>query len=264
MSAMDIAITAIKRQFNQVIASDPDFYRDAEIVVSNEQQFVREQDRKPNMIYMVVKFLPASVNFGVTVLPITIAAIGEQDKIEICQRLLYEYAQTFNLKEDDGGSFKQVYTTPSVGANFADVWEGYRSLFFMSGTLLISEKANPVTVTYTYEEDGDKKSSQIEAITANAGFDVQLDAQATYSSGDVTESIPMIGTFTVSLVAYLTTDPLPAKIVGIIENRSLNQTFELSIDFKSGASISGTFRLASWSMTQNIGELPTFSATFTY
>lgn len=264
MSVMDEALKAIRRQFNEVIALDPTFYGGTEIIVSNEQQFVRERDRKADAIYAVVRFMPASVNYGVTVLPISINAVATQDRLEICQRLFYDYAQSYNLKEADGGAFKQVYTTPTVAANFADVWEGYRSVFFMSGTLLISEKANPITITYTYEDNGQTKETQLEAITATAGFDTQLDTQATYSSDDFTESVPMIGTFTVSVVAYLTSDPLPAKIVDIIESRDLNQSFALRVDFRNGASISGQFRLASWSMTQNIGELPTFSATFTY
>lgn len=104
----------IEKQFLQIMQTDPEYYSKYKIILSNEQQFVKKDDRSPKHIYIVVKFLSGSVNFGQMLYPVNFNALGEGNKIEAAQRLLLEYAQTFNLGEDE---------------YWQDVWVGDEQLF---------------------------------------------------------------------------------------------------------------------------------------
>ena len=61
----------LTKQFAEVMTKDSEFYENYHIYLSNEQQYVKEKNREKGAIYIVVKFLPASLNFGQTILPIS-------------------------------------------------------------------------------------------------------------------------------------------------------------------------------------------------
>lgn len=268
MTDVQVIMETIREQLMRVASSDPDFYGKHNIVLSNEQQFVKPQDRGKNKIYVVVKILPASVNFGQRIVPITINAVSERNKIEVCQRLLNEFSIEYNLKmgsledEDDSSIIHyttQTYTTPAVSGNFNEVMDGYRSLFYMSGTFLISENANVFSLSYVKDEE----ESKVETITSSFSIDVQNDVQATYDSNDFTRSSPMIATMTIGFTGYFVSDGIMLDILSIAKNKSLNQKFNLKLTFRDGTEISGDFRLVNMSVQQNVGEMPVASITMT-
>ena len=98
---IDKMMDIIKEQLLSIMSEDPDFYSQYNIILSNEQQYIKNKDRNPNNIYIVVKFMSGSVNFGQTLYPVNFNALGEGNKLDVAQRLLLEYAQTFNLGEDE-------------------------------------------------------------------------------------------------------------------------------------------------------------------
>lgn len=254
----------IKRQFIEIMNNDYDFYKDYKIILSNEQQFVRERDRSANTIYIVVKFLPSSLNFGQLVVPITINAVAEQNKIEVCSKLLLEYAQTYNLSTSDDETIKQVYTSPSVASNFNDVFAGFRSLYFMSGTFLVSEKANPYKIYISGEE------KPIATITNSINVQIQLDTKQFFDSDNFTRSVGTSGTFIFNFTTYLLDNDLVNKALAItlkdLEKQpdGINTIFTFDIVFKNGYKLKNAkFKLSNFSTQQNIGEIPVVSLTFT-
>ena len=120
-----------------------DFYNGYFVTVAEEQDFNRIMDKSPNHIYIVVKFLSASINYGQLLLPITITAISEDRKLNVCKKLLFEYSDINNLKLSNDETIKQFYTSPQVMSNFEEIYDGYRSLLTLSGTFLINRNANP-------------------------------------------------------------------------------------------------------------------------
>lgn len=145
MIEFDYMMRLIESQFNEIIYGGDCTYRGYFVTVAKEQDFNRIQDKHPNHIYIVVKFLAASLNYGQTLLPITITAVSEDRKLDVCQKLLFEFADRNNLKLTDG-KIKQFYTSPQVISNFEEIYDGFRSILYVSGSFLISEKA----LTYEY------------------------------------------------------------------------------------------------------------------
>lgn len=261
----------ITEQFVSVMDQDPDFYSDYNIILSNEQQYVKNRERDVNAIYIVVKFMPATLNFGQSVLPITINAMGERNKIDVCQHLLLEFAQTYNLGDpitsgDD--IIKQVYTSPTVLNNFNDVDIGFRSLFYMSGTFLIGSSINSIeSISYNI---GGGRHQEIDFLASSWAFDIQLDSQAFFGTNSRTKSKSRIGTLTLNITSYLLENVFFSKILGIAWNNTtlapdgIKSVFKLTVKFKSGLTVTDMdFMLVNVAEQQNIGEFPVVTLTFT-
>lgn len=267
----------IKEQFLEVMSSDPDYYGKYDIILSNEQQYIKSDERNPNGIYIVVKFIPGSINFGQNVLPVNINALGEGNKLEVCQRLLLEYAQQFNLgdpinvpsSEDDPNTYiiKQVYTQPQVMSNFNPSWNDFRSLFFMTGTFLIGKNSVPIKEITYYESATAESGTKIDVINSSWDFSVQLDSQAFYGTNSRTRSESKIGTLSLSIVTYSTNNPLCSKIRKIAWDMDgtdgLKTEFIFSVKFTDTEQKTMRFKLVSVTSPQNIGEFPLMSMTFT-
>ena len=117
------------------VMEDP-YYDGYDIEVTSEIQFLKKKEAYKNRIYIVIKFSPATIFFGQTVLSLTITALSEQNHLFVCQKLLSDYAHKFNLTFD-GDNIQQIYETPTVLLNFNEVYDGFRSVLSMSGTLEI-------------------------------------------------------------------------------------------------------------------------------
>ena len=271
----------IQNQFVQVMNSDPEYYKQYKIILSNEQQYIKESNRNKNNVYIVVKFVPGSLNFGQNLMPININALGEGNKIEVCQRLLLEFAQQFNLStpidisasdSGDGNRYiiKQIYTQPQVLSNFNASWNEFRSLFFMSGTFLIGKNSVPITSITYFASESAETGTVIDFINTSWDFSIQLDSQAFYGTDSRTTSKSKIGTLTLSVISYLMDSPLFNKIIGIAWNdktlapNGIKETFYLTVEFANGVTVQKMkFSLANANCPQNIGEFPLISMTFT-
>lgn len=281
MNTIEKMMNIIQAQFLEIMQDDPEFYQKYNIILSNEQQYIREKDRNPKNIYITVKFMPGSLNFGQNLVPVNFNALGEGNKLDACQRLLLEYAQRFNLCEQidisaeqsgDGNrySVKQVYTQPQVMSNFNMSWNEFRSLFFMSGTFLIGKNSVPIkSVTY-YESEDAEQGSQIDFINTSWDFSVQLDSQAFYGTDSRTKSESKVATLALSLAIYVMDTPLCNKILGIAWNNKtkapngIKEAFWLKVEFANDFTTDRMrFKLVHATSPQNLGEFPMMSITFT-
>lgn len=195
-------------------------FKDYKIIMSREQQFMKMKDKDPNAIYIVIKFGSADVVFGQTVLPVTIVALSEQDNIEAITGLLYEYAQTYNLKRVNDDTINQMYESPSVSSNFAPLYAGYRSTVVMSAAFVIGKNSNEYKVYYYYtvqeragkDEDGKDLYREVEyadevpQMSASFAFVANPDTQAFYNSNDFTRSVIGFGGVTLGFTTFVLSD----------------------------------------------------------
>lgn len=195
-------------------------FKDYKITMSREQQFMKMKDKDPNAIYIVIKFGSADVVFGQTVLPVTIIALSEQDNIEAITGLLYEYAQTYNLKRVNDDTINQMYESPSVSSNFAPLYAGYRSTVVMSAAFVIGKNSNEYKVYYYYtvqeragkDEDGKDLYREVEyadevpQMSASFAFVANPDTQAFYNSNDFTRSVIGFGGVTLGFTTFVLSD----------------------------------------------------------
>ena len=173
----------ISNQLADIINNDLDYYNGYSIEIVDEQFFVKQENNAPGKIYIVVKFLEATLNFGQIVFPITIQAISEQDKLEICYTLMFEFANKYNLKWTEDKKVGQFYNAPYVLSNFNEIFEGFRSLLYVSGTFLITQNANYLTgffINNPYKEDGKTIIENKESFTIDDGCYLEAEKFKTY------------------------------------------------------------------------------------
>jgi len=268
----------IRRELEAIMGADVNYYKQFNFVLSNEQQFVEKEERNYNTIYIVVKFLQGTPFYGQLLLPITITAVGEANDIEACQRLLSEFANQYNLNDQEtieNALTKQIYSTPQVISNFSEVYEGFRSLFYMTGTILVGENNNPIVGATVTNINNDGTEYEIEFLSAHWSFDNQIDSQAFTGTHNRTKSEAKIYSLTISFVLYLKNDDFCNSILrtafrNLIASGQNNQIIRnnnfkyiMNITMANGDKYQNPFVLVNASGQQNIGEFPAFTATFT-
>ena len=78
----DEIISLLKNEFIETMELEPFYYEGVEVIIGKEQQFMYEEDFKPNNIYGVVRFGATDINFGSQVVPITLTFLSEQNNID--------------------------------------------------------------------------------------------------------------------------------------------------------------------------------------
>lgn len=260
-------INLIGLQIQSVIDDNQELFSGYDFTLTNELQFVKDKKNfqelknNPKKIFIVVKFLPATINYGQTLLPILINAIGEKNKLDVSYRLLIEYAERYNLEFSQDGTTKQYYQSPTVLSNFNEIGDGYRSLLSLSGTFQISENINDFELIYK----NDNKTYTVPAISTSGSFDIQLESQAFYDTSDTTTSTGKVGTMVVNCTCYMEDTELVNRCLKIATKvLGVNTSFTFDLIFRNGLKIeNATFKMANFSFEKNIGNLPVCTMTFT-
>ena len=288
----------IKDQLEAIMLTDTSYYSKYKFEIVNEQYYVPDEEREPGRIYIVVRFLPADVDFGQDVVPITIQAVSECNCLQVTQRLLLEYAQLFNLKvrrDETNQLIYQNYTTPSVISNFETVYEGFRSILSMSGSIVLSKNINRITAVYydgdtltdvtalpatqgnydlirynnkiyKWDNEGWKEygGEEIDFLNFTDHFDATPDTQPYFSNQNFTESVIKYGSYAFNISVFLTDDTLNNKVLSIkVRNKPMNVNFYFKISYDNGLSMPLVpFKFINATSTQNKGELPSTVMAF--
>jgi len=257
----------IGKEMKSILNSDNAF-NGYSFCITNETQYEKDEELKnqKKMIFIVIKYYPATLNFGQIIMPIQLDVISEANKIDIAKRLLYAFAETYNLEFNDDYTIKQYFQSPSVLSNFNEIGTTYRSLMTMRGTLQISENSNLIKSISLVNGN---QNTPLGFITSNVSFDVQLETQSLYNQDNITKSWARVGTLVLNFSIYLTNDSFCNKLLYIMAKDSVNAPdgiatlFKLKVLFKNEIEITQDFRLANATLQQNMGELPVINLTFT-
>jgi len=248
---VDEITNLIRRQFNLVINNNQEAYEGYKVTVSSEQMFdIRDLEKKE--IAVIVSLLPASMLFSQIALPIFIETLSEHNGASVCQKLLLEYAETY---DKTGTTTRQLYNSPSMGSYFNEVYDGYRSTFTLSGTFLINENSNTFSIKYNDEV--------VYSINNTISFDPKINGTVV---GDRTSSRVEYSTTSLNLIMPLNdnvdfTNDLLDVLCGI---SSVDTEFILNIEFASGKSLINTsYRIANISIQQAIESFPILTVSFT-
>ena len=240
----------VRRQFNLILNGNTDVYSEYTVKVSSEQQIV--EDLENHEIAIIVSLLPASIIFEQTALPIYIEAISEHNSANICQRLFFEYAETYN---ETGTTTRQIYNSPSMSSSFNEIYDGYRATYSLNGTFLINENSNKFDIKYGGEI--------VYSINNSLSFDTKINPTV---SGDRTTSRNEYGTLSINMILPLSSNVAFANdLVKVMCGISNTDTeFVLEIVFASGSQLINTsFRVKNISIQQAIENLPILTASFT-
>lgn len=111
------------------------------VVVLSEQMFVKNGEFDSNKIYVVVKYLASTIEFGAEIRPVQILVLSEQNGVQEAKDLFDSFTQTHNWVAGIFGDefVKQQYSSPVVMSNFNEASYGYRSVLYVSATLFIMQ-----------------------------------------------------------------------------------------------------------------------------
>lgn len=204
----DEILTLIQGQLIEHMNSDGYFdkYNGTKIVLSKEQQFIKIKDKDPNALYIVVQFGAADVMFGQTVLPVTIMATTEQNKLELAYSLFYEYAQKYNLVRTGDNSILQVYESPSMSSGFNELWEGFRGMVTMTAAFVIGKNSNEYSLYYYYKVGDIELAEEVPLISTTYAFVGSPDTQSFYNNDNFVKSEIGFGGMTIGFSAFIMTD----------------------------------------------------------
>lgn len=197
----DAIINLIEEQFATVKARNTDF-SSINFVVADEQSFVKIKDKNPKYLYIVVRFSPASINFGQATLPLEFVVAGVQNETRLTQAFLNAFVNAYNLKDEN--DVTQLYMTPRVSLNFNDVYNGFRSLFSVSGTWLIGDNTIRLSDLMFYVNGGieGEEPEHIKVLTYNSTGEGSLNPQPYPDTKGRTKSYGSFETFAFSIVIY--------------------------------------------------------------
>lgn len=255
----------IKNGLLQVMDDNYNYYQGNEIIITTDVQFQKEKNKKPGCIYIVLQFSPASINFGQVVLPVTITAISEQNKLKVCKQLLIDYVYTYNQTKSENGTIFQIYESPVVSSNFQTVFEGFRSVLNVDGTFIISENASFFDLTYNYKDkNGDEQNDYVEFISGQLDYSTQPDTQPFNFTKNFTKSEIRFSTLSFTITTFATSDsPLIKDIIKVVMKKETNnKTFNFDVDFLNIETLNDNFKLINFSASQKIADMPMIVATF--
>jgi len=150
-----------KDYFQQKIQETYDSLVSSNILPSNytlnvvqEMSFGTEEEEK-NVITIVLKFLTGSIFTNSTIYPIQFIILSEVNSVEIARTLMETFANLNNMTSfiTNFVYHKQMYSTPTIMSNFNRTADGLRSMLFMSGTLVVTEKVNDFTYALAVREN---------------------------------------------------------------------------------------------------------------
>lgn len=263
-------VVLLHNQFDKIKSDNYNLYKDINFVIEDEMQFNKIKDKSPNTIYMVVKFSAATFNFGQTTQNFTIEVLTEQNSFELTQRFLIEYVTKYNLVQSADGKIVQAYTTPAITTNFNYVYDGFRSVLSINGTLLVVSQNNIYVEKLIYHYVDEKGVSQQEEVDFTSFVDDttnQLNSQPYGNSNGRTKSYATIQTYTFSVNVYSVECQLIKDVIAsrYLAESGANREFEFSLVLKNN--ISGfqnwIFKCAGIHYEQRLAQLSTYSFTFT-
>lgn len=264
--------------------------------VVDEQDFVKLKDINDKAIYIAVKFGNASTNFGGSVCPITLVILGTANKIKPAQMFMAAFCSRWSLQNfgNDGVS-TQIWVTPQVSGNFNEVNDEFRTLFGITGTILIGQQIVKIgSIVYEYVDDnGHTQREPVDFLSWQGSFGNSLAPQPFGNTAGFAVSESNFSTNAFSISTYMLDSKLVEDCLAIkgfrkkIDNshrkKSLlngNSTLKLYIEYSNGFTneplegsidpddpVLGTdtlckFKVSSISEGQRIGDIPTITIGF--
>ena len=268
----------IRNNFAEVMDEDENYYYGYNVQITDEQQFLRIKEAQHDTIFMVVKFGASTTFYGASVVPITISAISENNHCFICQRLLTDYAQKFNLADYGKDSVQQIYETPSVSLNFNEVYSGFRSVLTLSGTFVIAKNISFYNFIYNYkDEKGNDKQENLRLISSYFDYNGNIDSQAFFGTHNFAESVSKVASLSCGFSCYIFSDSQLIKdcmkIValagedGISVTDNINNKFSFTISFNDSNEssfnpITCNFKLINLSCSREVANIPMIGFSF--
>ena len=266
---------------SQLVSAFKSIYMDEDgytLVFGSEQLFHSDKPIPPNEIDIVFKDSGGQILFGNRVVPLVIYVMTEQDSINTAREMMQSFTALNNQVKfsftDDAGQSTSVYpmyNSPVDVGNFETVGNGYRSMLYVGGTLVVTSQVMDISSVGwgVYNEDSKEYDfSDVPFIQASVDFSSSLNSQPWYGNDDMATSKPKWGTLTFSLSVQSTNTDLLKKILATMVKDTGNMgdgvrnVYHFKMTFDNGIVMENDFYLAQAHYGKEIGGIPTMSMSF--
>ena len=177
--------------------------------ISEEQMFVKDKDKKHDVIYIVYKQMTGLNSFGVASVPYNILFMSEENQLEMAKDIANHFAMenNFAIVKSGGSLIKHEYSQPSVMSNFNQIDIGVRSIIYVPATLTVMsglaflEYNNEYGVIHV----GNPYNENIRPLGFNIAYSMTPDTQA-LPSNEIAKSKKSVATLALSLTVPLYSD----------------------------------------------------------
>lgn len=241
------------------------------IEIATEQMFAKIKDPIPNTIYVVIKYLSTSIAFNSTVRPIQILVVSEGNQMINAKAIFDTFANDFNWQMViDGTTYvKQQYSSPVVLSNFNDIGYDFRSVLYMSGTLIQMDDVVDISTTLSdvvYEgaisvKIGENTAEIIKPITFQFQYNTGCDTQP-IGGQTISSSVKSVSTFSLIFTIPAQDSTLLSNATAISAGtQSGNTKFTIAFSL-SGVSFSYDCILTAFNFTTSPNNVPALQFTF--
>lgn len=236
------------------------------LLIANEQAFTKQKNFDPNTIYIIIKQLASSMEYNATTTPIQLLALCEQNNMEFTQELLTTFTETYNWKAhtESGTYIKEQYAKPVVLSNFNEVGYGYRSVLYVSGTILTMDNVLDI-------KDLKINSVDIQPLSFNISYGMSGNTQQLFGATTLAQTIGSVSTLSIGMTIPLVSNNVTTTILSIISGQTSKNT-DFSMSFYVGSTsffgLTGTtpntlaFKLQSVSITTAPNQVPALQLAF--
>lgn len=189
--------------YNTIYQIISDLEYDVEFKISEEQMFVKDRDKKHDVLYIVYKQLTGPNSFGVATIPYNILVISEENQLEMAKDIANHFAleNNFAIVKDGDSLIKHEYNQPSIMSNFNQIDIGVRSIIYIPATLTVM--SGLVFLKYG-EEYGviNAGGVNIKPLSFNLSYSMTPDTQA-LPTEQISQSKKSVSTLALSFVVPL-------------------------------------------------------------
>jgi len=228
--------------------------------ILDEQEFANKEVES-NKIYIILASQQGTDFFRSSVLPVEINIISEDNTLKNAKILADTFGTEYTLADTlinvENAYIQQAYTTPQVKSNFEEIDNGYRSIISFVGTFVVAydiDSVQSITV------DGEL----VKVTGFKVIFTASPDPQPFYISKARANTINKFGSFNINFSIESIHSNFLSKVNSIaIGEESINSVFTFSFSIGAQALSNTELKLVDYVYTQNKGEIPQLSLTFT-
>lgn len=255
LTLTETILKVLKAQFNKTCA-------DLSITnyeIFDEQEFANKEVEE-DKIYIILTAKPGTDFYKSSVVPIDINIISEQNTLKVAKQLADFFGTEWTLENTliniSNAYIQQAYTTPSVQTNFEEIDNGYRSIISFTGTFVI---AYNILSIQSILVDGE----EIKITGLTMAFTNSPDPQPFYTSKARAKTINKFGAFSVCITLETIDSNFMTKVNGItLGDTTINNNFLFAFSLGTQSLLDGNLKLIDWHFTQNKGEIPQATMTF--
>ena len=229
--------------------------------IVNEQDFLKMSELVPEHIYVVIKYLTTSETLNATTQPIQILIMCEQNQVQVSQIIFSKIVDVHNFEAtlENGVFVKQDYRQPVVLSNFNEVSYGYRSILYVSATLLIMENVLDIK-NLTIKVEGEQDAENVKPISSGIAYSMTPNTQP-IPPAKIATSVKSVATFSMSLVVPLISDYVfIGEIVKIMAGtKSGNTSFIISFTLGSTSFSNVSMKLTGVKIDTAIATVPSIT-----